>query len=71
VRAGLGVAMVPCSIGETEPELIRCLPPVGVLNAQTWLLVRADLRSAPHVRAFVDFLADRMADEIQDRPPVL
>lgn len=71
VRAGLGIAMVPCSIGETEPELIRCLPPVPALNAQTWLIVRGDVRSAPHVRAFVDFLAARMADEIQDRPPVL
>ena len=71
VRAGLGVAMVPCSIGETEPELIRCLPPITALNAQTWLLVRTDMRSAAHVRAFVDFVAARMAEEIQDRPPIL
>ena len=71
IRAGLGIAMLPCSIGETQPELIRCLPPVPALNAQTWLLVRGEMRLAPHVRAFVDFLAARMAEEIQDRPPVL
>jgi hypothetical protein len=58
-------------IGEIEPELIRCLPPVPGLNAQPWLIVRSEMRSAVHVRAFVDFLAARMAKETQDRPPVL
>lgn len=71
VRAGLGIAMVPCSIGETEPDLIRCLPPIPALNAQTWLIVRGEMRSAPHVRAFVDFLAARFAEEVQDRPSAL
>ena len=71
IRAGLGIAMLPCSIGESQPELIRCLPPIPALNAQTWLLVRGEMRHAAHVRAFVDFLAARMAEEIQDRPPVL
>ncbi|RYE86907.1 MAG: LysR family transcriptional regulator [Hyphomicrobiales bacterium] len=71
VRAGLGIAMLPCSIGETQPELIRCLPPVPELNAQTWLIVRGELKSAPHVRAFVDFLAARLAAEVQDRPQQL
>lgn len=71
VRAGLGIAMLPCSIGETQPELIRCLPPVPELNAQTWMIVRGEMKSAPHVRAFVDFLTVRLAAEVQDRPQVL
>ncbi len=70
VRAGLGIAVLPCSIGETQPELVRCFPPVPELNAQTWLILREDLRTAQHVRAFVDFLADRFAAEVQDRPPL-
>lgn len=70
-RAGLGIAMLPCSIAETEPELVRCLPPIPELNAQTWLIVRGEMRSTAHVRAFVDFIAGRLADEVQDRAPVL
>ena len=71
VRAGLGIAMLPCSIGETQPELIRCMPPIPELNAQTWLIVRGEMRVAPHVRAFVDFLVARLDEEVQDRPSSL
>ncbi|MGE0565112.1 MAG: LysR family transcriptional regulator [Pseudolabrys sp.] len=61
VKAGLGVGMLPCFVGDTEPDLLRCLPPVRELDAESWLIVREDIRHAPHVRAFVDALAAHMA----------
>jgi DNA-binding transcriptional LysR family regulator len=57
LKAGLGVAMLPCFIGDAESELKRCLPPVGELNSETWLILREDLRHTLHVRAFTDFIA--------------
>jgi DNA-binding transcriptional LysR family regulator len=57
LKAGLGVAMLPCFIGDAESELECCLPPVGELNSETWLILREDLRHTLHVRAFTDFVA--------------
>jgi DNA-binding transcriptional LysR family regulator len=60
VKAGLGVGMLPCFVGDSEPGLVRCLPPIRELDAEVWLIVRDDVRQAPHVRAFVDSLAAHM-----------
>jgi DNA-binding transcriptional LysR family regulator len=57
VKAGLGIGMLPCFVGDGEADLVRCLPPPRELVAEVWLIVRDDLRQAPHVRAFVDSLA--------------
>ena len=57
LRAGLGVATLPCIAGDSEPDLVRCLPPPPELDYEMWLIVREDLKSAPHIRAFADYLA--------------
>ena len=36
---------------------MRCFPPIPELDAELWLIIREDIKQAPHVRAFVDFLA--------------
>ncbi len=71
LRAGLGVGMMPCVIAETEPELVRCFPPPRELNAETWVIVREEVKSAPHVRAFVDFLVARATVAFEGRAPAL
>jgi DNA-binding transcriptional LysR family regulator len=57
LKAGLGVAMLPCFIGDIESDLERCLPPVAELNSETWLILREDLKHTPHVHAFTDFIS--------------
>jgi DNA-binding transcriptional LysR family regulator len=57
LRAGLGVATLPCIAGDSEPELVRCFAPPPELASEMWLIVREDLKSAPHIRAFADYLA--------------
>jgi DNA-binding transcriptional LysR family regulator len=57
LKAGLGVATLPCIAGDAVPELVRCLPPVPELEGALWLIVRAEVKSATHVRAFADSLA--------------
>jgi DNA-binding transcriptional LysR family regulator len=59
-KAGLGIGMLPCFVGDAEPDLCRCLPSVPELNAEVWLVIREDVKQAPHVRAFVDCLAAHM-----------
>jgi DNA-binding transcriptional LysR family regulator len=60
LKAGLGIAMLPCLIGDAEPDLVRCLPPVAGIDSEMWMIVREDAKSAAHVRAFADFLAARV-----------
>ncbi len=60
LKAGLGIAMLPCLVGDADAELLRCLPPVEELDSEMWLIVREEVRSARHVRAFADFLAARI-----------
>ena len=55
LKAGLGVAMLPCLIGDADTELVRCLPPIKEVDSEMWMIVREDVKSAPHVRAFADF----------------
>lgn len=57
VKEGLGIGMLPCIVGDAEADLLRCSPPVPELDAELWLIVREDIKQAPHVRAFVDCLA--------------
>ena len=59
VRAGLGLGALPCSIGEPDPELIRCIEPPRALDSALWLVTRADIKDEPRVRAFTDFITAR------------
>jgi DNA-binding transcriptional LysR family regulator len=57
LKSGLGVGMLPCLVGDVEPDLQRCLPPIAELDTQTWLVLREDLKHSSHVRAFADFIS--------------
>ena len=56
-RAGLGLAALPCFLGDRAPELVRVLPPQPALAGELWLLTHPDLRRTARVRAFLETLA--------------
>ena len=54
-RNGLGLAMLPCLLGDADPGLRR-LPGFEPLRSRDiWLLTHADLRNTARVRAFMGF----------------
>lgn len=55
--AGLGLAILPCYVGDTEPQLVRVGDPLGELAAELWLLTHPDLRRVARIRAVLDGLA--------------
>lgn len=57
LRAGLGVSTLPCIAGDSDPELVRCQPPIAEIEGELWLVLREDAKSAPHIRIFADLLA--------------
>lgn len=54
---GLGLAILPCFLGDCDPRLIRVEPPMKVFETQVWVLTHKDLRNSARVRALSDHLA--------------
>jgi DNA-binding transcriptional LysR family regulator len=54
VKAGVGVAPLPTTLGDAEDVLIQVLPPVEGLTRSWYLLTPADLRKTPRIAACVD-----------------
>jgi DNA-binding transcriptional LysR family regulator len=57
-RAGLGVAPLPCYLGDADSSLQRVSAPIPEIAASLWLITHPDLRRVARVRALLDFAAD-------------
>jgi DNA-binding transcriptional LysR family regulator len=55
-RAGLGLAVLPHYLGDSEPGLQRLVVTQKEVSRDVWLLVHRDLRQVPAVRAVMEFL---------------
>jgi DNA-binding transcriptional LysR family regulator len=53
-RAGAGLAVLPCYLGDADPQLHRIGNVLPDVFADQWLLVHRDLRALPRVRAVMD-----------------
>jgi DNA-binding transcriptional LysR family regulator len=60
VAAGVGLALLPCFIGEKMRGAVRLAPPDPDLEGGLWLLTHADLRQTARVRAFMDFAGNEL-----------
>ena len=69
VKAGMGLSMLPCFMGDPEPGLrrmppgpepgLRRMPPgTTIPDRDLWLLTHEDLRGTARVKRFLDFMAD-------------
>jgi DNA-binding transcriptional LysR family regulator len=65
VRAGIGVAALPCFLGDGEAGLVRVIGPVPALVRELWLVTHEDLRRTARVEAF---FATMGAAIKEDRP---
>ena len=54
VRAGAGLSVLPCYLGDPDPGLKRLGGVIADVFADQWLLVHRDLRALPRVRAVMD-----------------
>jgi len=61
-RAGAGLAVLPCYLGDPDPALSR-FPVPNAPSEDLWMTVHRDLRRTPRVRALMDFLADTMRSD--------
>ncbi len=55
--SGLGLAILPCFVGDRDDRLIRVKPPLPELDSNVWILTHKDLRNSARVRALSEHLA--------------
>lgn len=67
VQSGVGLALLPCHIGDAESDLVRVIDPLPALTGGFCILTHPDLHKTPRVRAFFDF----MVSEIKRHKPLL
>src|SRR5689334_24912498 len=58
VRAGAGLAILPCYLGDADPGLRRVGSVIAEVFADQWLLVHRDLLALPRMRAAMDAVID-------------
>ncbi|MEM9493462.1 MAG: LysR family transcriptional regulator [Myxococcota bacterium] len=64
-RSGMGLARLPCFLGDAEPELCR-LGPTFTAGYAVWLLTHEKLRSTGRVKLLMDHLATGLS-ALRDR----
>lgn len=58
VRQSVGATILPCFMGDADPELLRVPPGAIVSQRDFWLLTHRDLRYSARIRAFLDHLVE-------------
>jgi DNA-binding transcriptional LysR family regulator len=74
VKAGMGISLLPCIHGDSDPNLRRWPTADPILGETIWLLTHADLRNTARVRLFMVFAAnaiERYRDRLQGTAPAV
>jgi DNA-binding transcriptional LysR family regulator len=60
-RAGVGLAMLPCYLGDAEAELKRLTPVLDEPASELWIVTHKALRDTARIRAFLSLVGDGIA----------
>ncbi len=63
LKQHLGVAYLPCFMGDTDPDLVRLCPPDAQMKLGVWLLFHPDLKRTARVLAFRDHMIEEMKQQ--------
>ncbi|MDB5807112.1 MAG: hypothetical protein JWN73_4434 [Betaproteobacteria bacterium] len=55
-QAGIGIAALPCVVGDVTPGLLRVIPPPEAMSTHLWLCTHPHIRGVARIRALLDFL---------------
>jgi DNA-binding transcriptional LysR family regulator len=60
-QAGLGLAALPCYLGDTASDLVCVHRPIPEMETALWILTHEDLRHTARIRAFTEFSANALS----------
>ena len=58
IRSGLGVGILPCYRGDSDPSLVRIASSRPVISREAWLLIHTDYRSNPKTCCVIDWITE-------------
>jgi DNA-binding transcriptional LysR family regulator len=61
VKSGVGVGVLPITLGDNDSDLVRLFGPIPNLSSDIYLLIHEDMKETPRVRAFFDFIISELA----------
>jgi DNA-binding transcriptional LysR family regulator len=61
VRQGIGIATLPCFVGDADPLLVRVPGTDLHMHGTLWLLTQGETRKTKRVRLFTEFVSRRLA----------
>jgi len=62
-REGLGVAPLPCFLGDGDKDLVRVIEPPEEMVLEMWLLTHPDLRYTARVKALMGYLYEQLVTQ--------
>ena len=61
--AGMGLAMMPCCLGDTTPGLVRAKLFPAAPQTSLWIAAHPDLLRSPHVQTFTRFFFEALSED--------
>lgn len=66
VRAGLGIALLPCYLGDRDDGVRRISGVLPDLNSELWIVTHQDLKTTARIRAFLTVIGDAVVAARRD-----
>jgi DNA-binding transcriptional LysR family regulator len=63
VRAGMGIAVLPCYLADRDPRLRRISGVMPELTSELWIVTHQDLKHTARIRAFLSVVGDAIVAE--------
>jgi DNA-binding transcriptional LysR family regulator len=57
-KSGMGLAVLPCYLGDPEDDLMRVTEPIPELTTELWLITHHALKDSARVRTFMDMVGE-------------
>ena len=64
-RTGMGLALLPCCLGDDDPGLVRLNDGAPVLVVDIWVAAHRDLAEVPRIKALRDYLVAALGERRQ------
>tara|TARA_R110002111_G_scaffold49170_3_gene86893 strand:+ start:3536 stop:4495 length:960 start_codon:yes stop_codon:yes gene_type:complete len=65
IRAGMGLAVLPCYLAGDDPDIIQLTDPIPELEYGLWFLMHPDLRGVARAHVLMDFLTEAVRAQKQ------
>jgi len=69
VRSGFGLGVLPCVVGDADPDLLRCFEPRADHGRTLWLLTHERVRHSAVVRTTADFMYAALMRHVRSLKP--